>query len=105
MDAQAMTRFPFVPHDTAALVLSGGAWLMAGMLAGVAYFLTLRWNVRLLALGRSFVLALALQLARFAAVAGLLAVIAAHHGALPLVAAACGIVAARTVFVRSGAPR
>jgi hypothetical protein len=54
------------------------------------------------AIGRSLPLALASQLVRFALIAGLLAVIASHFGALPLLAAAGGVLAARTAVVQLG---
>lgn len=97
-----MTKILLAQHDAIASAVIVGAWLAAGGAAGALYFLTLRWNVRLFAVGRSPVLALALQLARFAAIGGLLAVIAAHFGALPLLVATSGILAARTVFLRWG---
>jgi F1F0 ATPase subunit 2 len=102
MDAQAMTKFLVAQQDLIASVLAGGAWLAAGAAVGAVYFLTLHWNMRMFAAGRSPVLALALQLARFAAIGGVLAVIAVHFGALPLLVATTGILAARTVFLRWG---
>jgi F1F0 ATPase subunit 2 len=104
MDAQAMTKFLLAQQDLIACALAGGAWLAAGAAVGALYFLTLHWNVRKFAAGRSPVLALALalQLARFAALAGVLAVVAVHFGALPLLVATAGILAARTVFLRWG---
>jgi F1F0 ATPase subunit 2 len=101
MDAQAMTKFLLAQQDLIASALTGGAWLAAGAAVGALYFLTLHWNVRMFA-GRSPVLALALQLARFAAIAGALAIVAVHFGALPLLVATAGILAARTVFLRWG---
>ncbi len=90
--------------DDASLALQAGVWLSAGALIGAFHFLTLRWNVTLLALGRAPLLAMALQLGRFALLAGVLAAIAARFGALPLVLAAAGILGARTAAVRLGAP-
>lgn len=95
-----MTAFP--PGEHASLALQAGAWLSCGALIGTFHFLTLRWNVRLLALGRAPLLALAVQLGRFALLAGALAVIASRFGALPLLLAAAGILAARTAAVRLG---
>ena len=85
--------------------LQAGVWLCAGALIGAAYFLTLRWNVTLLAHGRAPLVAAAAQAGRFVLLAGLLAAIADFCGALPLVAAAAGIVAARTLMTaRPGVP-
>ncbi|MCF8534392.1 MAG: ATP synthase subunit I [Reyranella sp.] len=86
------------------LLLAGGAWLAAGAAIGALYFLALRWNVRFFATGRSVVLAVALQFARFAAMAGLLTIVALEFGALPLLAATAGVLMARTMFLRWGAP-
>ena len=90
--------------DHAWLTLQAGAWLSAGVLLGAFHFLTLRWNVTLLALGRAPFLTMALQLGRFALLAVVLAGIAAAFGALPLILAAAGILAARAAAVRLGAP-
>jgi N-ATPase, AtpR subunit len=100
MDAQAMTSFHLTEH--AWLALRAGAWLGGGALIGGLYFLTLQWNVRMLALGRAPLLAMALQLGRFAFLAGLLAMIAGRFGALPLLLATAGIFAVRTTAVRLG---
>ncbi len=95
-----MTSFHLTEHGL--LALRAGAWLGGGALIGACYFLTLRWNVRMLALGRLPLFAMALQLGRFALLAGVLAVIAGRFGALPLILATAGILAARTAAVRLG---
>lgn len=97
-----MTKLLLAQHDPVGFAVIVCAWLSVGAALGALYFLTLRWNVHLFAAGRAPVLALALQLARFAAIAGVLAFVAAHFGALPLVVATAGILAARTVFLRWG---
>jgi F1F0 ATPase subunit 2 len=76
----------------------------AGILLGASYFLTLRWNVRTLALGRAPLFAIGLQLARFALLAVALVLIARGFGALPLVAATAGILTARAAVLRMGVP-
>ena len=83
-------------------IVRAGAWLSAGALIGVSYFLTLGWNVRLLVLGRRPLLAIALQLGRFALLAGLLAFIASRFGALPLLLSTVGILASRLAVMRLG---
>ncbi len=97
-----MMKLYLAEHELIRLVFSVGASLAAGALIGMFHFLTLRWNVRMFAAGQSLPLALALQLARFAVIAGALAVIASHFGALPLLVAAAGILATRTAIVRIG---
>lgn len=97
-----MTRLPFDQQDLIPIFLAVVAWLAAGGLIGAPYFLTLRWNVHMFATGRSLRLALAVQLARFAAMAGVLALVALHFGAFPLLAATAGVLVARMVFVRWG---
>lgn len=88
--------------EPAMLALRGGAWLAAGALIGALHFVTLRWNVRMFAGGRTALLAVALQIARFALLAGALAVIAGRYGALPLLLATAGILLARTAVVQAG---
>jgi N-ATPase, AtpR subunit len=102
MDAQAMTDFHL--SEQALLALQAGAWLGGGALIGAMHLLMLRWNVRMLVLGRPPLRAMALQFGRFALVGGALAAIAGRFGAVPLMLAAAGILAARTAAVRLGAP-
>jgi F1F0 ATPase subunit 2 len=97
MDAKAMTSVHLAQPGWLALVT---AWMAAGLLFGALHFLTLRWNVRMLMLGRHRLLAIALQLARAAFFAGLLAVIAMRCGTWPLLLATGGILAARTAAFR-----
>jgi F1F0 ATPase subunit 2 len=76
------------------------AWLAAGTVIGAIHFVGLHRNVRILAAGRSLLPAAAVQFGRFAVMGVALAVIAHSFGALPLLAATAGILAARTVIVR-----
>jgi N-ATPase, AtpR subunit len=85
-------------HD---LTLAAG-WLAAGTIVGGLFFLSLRWNVRMLTAGRSLLPVMAVQFGRLAAIGVVLAVIAIHFGALPLLAASAGILAARVGLVRWG---
>jgi F1F0 ATPase subunit 2 len=96
MDAQAMIASHLTAHD---VTLAAG-WLAAGAAIGAVHFMSLRWNVRMLAAGRSLLPAVAVQLARFAFIGAALAAIAIYFGALPLLAATAGILAARTVIIR-----
>lgn len=95
-----MTSFHF--SDGVLLALRSGAWLSGGTLIGAGYFLTLRWNVALLALGRTPLRTIALALGRFALVAALLALITSRFGALPLLFTAAGIVGIRPAVGRMG---
>ena len=97
-----MTKLYLPEHQLSLLVLSVSAWHAAGALIGAFHFLTLRWNVRMFAVGQSLSLALVTQLVRFALIAGVLAIIASRFGALPLLVATAGILATRTVVVRFG---
>jgi hypothetical protein len=90
-------------NSLAFALLSIGSWLVAGMMIGGFHFLTLRWNVRVLAAGGSLLPAVTIQFGRFAAVAIILAVIAGYSGALALLATAAGIVTARSLIIRFGA--
>jgi len=95
-----MTSFNLIEQSLR--VVQDGAWLCSGALIGALYFQTLYWNVRMLAFGRPPLLAMALQLGRFALLASALAIIARHFGALPLLLVATGILGARLVAVRLG---
>lgn len=83
----------------------GDAWLVAawylvvGLLVGAVYFHGLWWATRRLC-GESRIFALiAVVFGRFAVLAGLLT-LASFEGALPLLASALGVLAARFVVVR-----
>jgi N-ATPase, AtpR subunit len=76
----------------------------AGALIGTSHFLTLRWSVRMLALGGAPLPAMGLQLVRFAVLSVILALIARGFGAMPLVAVAAGILVARAAVLRMGVP-
>ena len=67
-----MTNFYLTENDLILYVLSASAWLSVGALTGTFHLLTLRWNVGMFATGQSLPLALAIQLARFAVIAGVL---------------------------------
>lgn len=97
-----MTNFHLAAY--AFFVLQAIAWVGSGVLIGTSHFVVLRWNVRMLALGRAPLVIMALQVARLSLLAGLLATIARNFGGLPLVLAAAGVLAARNVVVRLGAP-
>jgi F1F0 ATPase subunit 2 len=91
-----MTSFHF--GAPAFLAVQFAVWLGCGLLIGAGHFLTLRWNVSSLALGRAPPVAAIVQVGRFALLVGVLAAIADCRGALPLVSAVGGILAARTVI-------
>jgi F1F0 ATPase subunit 2 len=76
----------------------------AGVLSGASHFLTLQWNVRMLALDRAPLPALGFQLARFALLAVALVLIARGLGAASLVVVTAGILVARAAVLRMGAP-
>jgi F1F0 ATPase subunit 2 len=102
MDAQAMTKLYLAELDLLLHGASAGAWLVVGALIGALHFLTLRWNVAMLALDRPLPLVLAIALVRVALIAGALGVVAGRFGALPLIVATAGILAARTAVIRLG---
>jgi F1F0 ATPase subunit 2 len=98
-----MTIFHGGERDLIFGMLTASAWLGAGALIGAFYFLSLRWNVRHFEIGRPILLAFAIQFVRFALMAAVLGVIARQFGALPLLIAAAGILAARPAILRWGA--
>ena len=83
-------------------LISPAFWLVAGTAIGISYFLALRWNVAMLAGGRALLPVMVVQFGRLAAIGIVLAVIAVHSGALPLLAASAGILVARAVIVGRG---
>ncbi len=89
-------------HLTAHDLTLAAFWLAAGTVFGGFYFMSLRWNVRMLAAGRTWLPVMAVQFGRFAAIGAVLAVIAIYFGAIALLAATAGILAARTGLVRWG---
>lgn len=74
-------------------------WLLLGVAGGGAHFALLRWNATLYVAGGSLAQAVATQALRMAATAAMLA-FAAWHGALPLLAAAVGVLLARLLVLR-----
>jgi hypothetical protein len=104
MDASTMTPFDPVGHDLAGHLVMASTWLAVGIMIGTFHFLMLRQTMRLNAANRPLALPLIIHLARFAVIATALAVIARFFGAVPLVVATLGIVAARTAVLRFGVP-
>jgi hypothetical protein len=104
MDAQAMIAFGD-ERGLVTIMVAVSAWLAIGVLIGAFHYLALRKNVQMLANGGSLSKAMAMRLIRFAAMAGALAVIARHYGALSLLIATLGLVASRTAVLRLGAQR
>ncbi len=95
-----MTNSWLADHASTSSWLSGAsAGSSAGALFGSLHFLALRWNVRMLVSGRAL-LPVGLQLLRFAAVAAVLTLVARTFGALPLLAAALGLLVARIIVLR-----
>ena len=78
-------------------------WLAVGAVIGGGFFLSLRWNVYMLATGSAVLPVIAVQLARLAMIGGALTAIALYFGALPLLAASAGILLARSIIIRRGA--
>lgn len=103
MDAQAIIGVSMPQVDTLKLVLHASTWLAAGSLAGTCFYLTLQRSAQMLASRSSVGRALALQLLRLTLIAGLLGSIARHYGAVPLLVATFGILAARAAVLRVGA--
>jgi hypothetical protein len=102
MDAPAMTELYAREHHMIRLLVDAG-WLAIGALIGAFHYLTLRWNAQMLIVGRSVLLALAVQLARLVFIAGVLAIITRNYGALPLLIVTLAILVSRTAVLRLGA--
>ncbi len=78
-------------------------WLAAGALVGALYWMSLGCTVAILAAGRSWGLAIALQVARFAILGALLTVVAIHWGAIALLVSAGGLMLVRAIALRLAA--
>jgi F1F0 ATPase subunit 2 len=74
-------------------------WLVAGLVAGAAYFASIWWSARQFAGGGSVTTTIGLSLLRLAALGGLLT-LASFWGAGPLLAMALGVVLARFGVMR-----
>jgi hypothetical protein len=72
---------------------------IVGLIAGLLYFALLRWNTALYIGGGGIATAAALQIARLAGVAALLA-LAVQWGALALLLTALGLLLARPIVMR-----
>jgi F1F0 ATPase subunit 2 len=77
--------------------------VVAGLALGTAFFSSLELTVRLYG-SRRWPVAIVLHLVRWAILAAAL-VVAARAGALPLLAMALGLLAARNVLIRRAHPR
>lgn len=84
-------------------MMTNAVFLFIGLLAGVVFFALLRWNTTLYLRHGGFARAVAVQAARLCAITVVL-VVAARHGALPLLLGAAGLLIARSVVVRLMAP-
>lgn len=80
-------------------VTGAAVGLGVGLVAGGAYFASLWWNTRLYLEGGRALLAILLQVVRFALLLVALAALALF-GALPLLMGAVGLLIARTLVVR-----
>jgi F1F0 ATPase subunit 2 len=96
-----MTNFPHPAHVVIPVVLSIAS-LVAGLLLGAVYFLSLRWNLWRFTVGRSLLIPVGIQLVRFALIAAALAVVARYFGALQLLVTTLGILVARTAVIKHG---
>lgn len=81
------------------LVLGLAVWLIIGIAAGVAYFISIWWSARLFAAGGRATVTISLALLRLLALGGLLS-LAAFQGGGPLLATALGVVVTRFWVMR-----
>ncbi|HVX74807.1 MAG TPA: ATP synthase subunit I [Bradyrhizobium sp.] len=88
-----------VVHEYLSFIAAASGWFLAGMLLGLLHFVSLRLSVRCLLGGRPL-FSFGLQLLRFALTGGALALVAKLFGAMPLLAGAVGLMAARTRMLR-----
>jgi hypothetical protein len=103
LDEQAMSGFRVTEHEMLMLVANASAWLAIGALLGAFHYLTLRRNAQMLIIGSSVLKVVTRQLIRFAVMACMLVIITRHHGAMPLLVTALGVLVSRTAVLRLGA--
>ena len=94
-----MTLLAFHTLPPWAMALSLAMHVLAGLATGLLHVGTLWWNTRRFAQGGRAMSTAALMLARFA-VLGIVLLLASLEGALPLLAMAVGICAARMLVIR-----
>jgi uncharacterized membrane protein (UPF0136 family) len=82
------------------MILDFISFMALGIATGWVYFNAIWWSASLLAGGNRTGLTVALVMGRFALIAAVLATVAIRGGAMPLLATALGITAARMVFMR-----
>jgi len=99
-----MTQIGLTEYELTSCLVRASTWFAAGALIGAFHFLTLQCNVWILLNGQSLLLSAGIQIMRFAVIAPVLAAVARFFGALPLFAAATGILAARSAIIQWGAP-
>lgn len=95
-----MSLFPFNTLLPWAALISLSMHFAAGLLLGLLYFRSLWWITRLITFGRHVKISIALTLARFAILGGLLA-LASLEGAPSLLMTALGTITARPLVMRS----
>jgi F1F0 ATPase subunit 2 len=93
----SFTSFDNLPAWT--VLLSLAAHLAAGIALGLLHFRTLWWSTRRLAQGGRAGTTVAMMIARFVLLTGLLA-LASLEGALPLLTMSLGVVGARSLVMR-----
>ncbi len=94
-----MSLAPFSGPVSWAILLSLGAHLAAGIVAGTLYFRALWWNARRFAAGERVATTIALMIGRFVVLGGIL-LLASLEGAMPLLTTALGILIARAAVMR-----
>ncbi len=92
-----LPAFYTLPHLSMAVDLA--AHLAVGTLLGIVYFRSLWWSACRFTSGGSLAVPLALMVARFAAMGGIL-LVASLEGALPLLTLALGFLLARFTVTR-----
>lgn len=90
-------------HEYLAFIAAAAGWFAAGALLGAVHFLSLRWNLQRLVAGQA-ALSLGLQLLRFVLTGAALTATVRLFGAVPLLAASLGLMAARTGVIVLEAP-
>jgi len=99
MDAERTSLAPFNDPAAWATLLSLGAYLAVGIVAGTLYFRALWWNARRFAAGERVATTIALMIGRFVVLGGVL-LLASLEGAMPLLTTALGILIARAAVMR-----
>lgn len=91
---------PTIGPDAMMFAVEAAVALVIGFTVGLLHYRLLWWTTRRLLVGGLVIGTIVVQVLRLALIAGAMALIAWYGGAVPLIAAAVGLTAARQLVLR-----